>query len=96
MGVLMKSGSILLGNVAAERGVAVVADAISDGKVAVAGVESFSSLGFVVGIIEVRDCVDAVWWRDRKQESPKNWPSGNKVAAEEKRARDATQKRSRR
>lgn len=56
MGVLMKSGSILLGNVTAERGVAVVADAISDGNVAVAGVASLSSLGFVVvGISRLRD-----------------------------------------
>lgn len=56
MCVLMKSGSILLGEVTAERGVAVVADAISDGYVAVAGVASLSSLGFVlVGISRLRD-----------------------------------------
>lgn len=34
-----------------ERGVAVVADAISDGNVEVTGVESFSSLGFAAGIM---------------------------------------------
>lgn len=52
MGVLRKSGSIILGNGLAERGVDADADEISDGKVAVSGVESFSSLGFVTGILE--------------------------------------------
>lgn len=52
MGVLIKSGSGLDIKFKAERGVAVVADVISEGNVAVTGVESFSSLGFVVGIAE--------------------------------------------
>lgn len=52
MGVLIKSGSGLDIKFNAERGVAVVADVISEGNVAVRGVESFSSLGFVVGIAE--------------------------------------------
>jgi len=47
----MKSGSGLHGKLIADSGVAVDAEAISDGNVAVTGVESFSSLGLVTGIM---------------------------------------------
>lgn len=59
IGVLTYSGHFLTGNVAADRGLAAVeAEAISDGKVAVAGVESFSSLSFGAGMVSSRvlDC----------------------------------------
>lgn len=51
MGVLIKSGSGLQSRWTADRGVADVAEAISDGNVAVTGVESFSSLGLTAGIL---------------------------------------------
>lgn len=49
IGVLMKSGSGLMAKIRADLGVAVLADEISEGKVLVTGVESFPSLGLVVG-----------------------------------------------
>lgn len=49
---MIKSGSSLDWKFKAERGVAVHADVISEGKVAVMGVESFSNLGFAVGMVE--------------------------------------------
>lgn len=63
MGVLTKSGSSLLWSVAAERGVAEQAEVISDGNVAVSGVESFSNLGFMPGIFEI------CWGRGRRVSS---------------------------
>ena len=51
MGVLIKSGSSLMGRASADMGVAVVAEVISDGKLAVTGVESFSSLGLLRGMM---------------------------------------------
>lgn len=51
MGVLIKSGSGLQRKRTADSGVAVEAEAISDGKVAVSGVESFSSLGLTPGMM---------------------------------------------
>lgn len=51
MGVLMKSGSGLQWKLTADRGVAVVAEEISEGNVAVTGVESFSSLGLTAGMM---------------------------------------------
>lgn len=51
MGVFMKSGSGLMGTESAEMGVAVLAEVISEGKLLVMGVESFSSLGFGPGMM---------------------------------------------
>lgn len=54
MGVLMKSGSTLSTNGMADSGVAVVAEVISEGNVAVMGVDSFPSLGlFAAGMMAV-------------------------------------------
>lgn len=55
MGVLMKSGSGLIGKTMAESGVAMLADMISEGKFADIGVESFSSFGLLAGILTVCD-----------------------------------------
>lgn len=51
MGVLAESGSGLQRKWTADRGVGVVAEAISEGKVAVRGVDSFSSLGLTAGMV---------------------------------------------
>lgn len=52
MGVLMKSGSSLHGSGRAERGVAVLAEVMAEGKLLVMGVVSFSSFGLGPGILE--------------------------------------------
>lgn len=55
MGVLIQSGSALMGTGRAETGVAVLAEVISEGKLEVRGVASFSSLGFVADGMLVGD-----------------------------------------
>lgn len=56
MGVLIQSGSTLMGTGRAETGVAVLAEVISEGKLEVRGVASFSSLGFVAeGMLTSRE-----------------------------------------